>query len=193
MYPILICSILSVAIFLEKLWVLRLKKIIPPSFIVDIEHMLRSEKIQEAIALCREVNTPLSRILLNGIRHYGKRREELKEIIEEVGKHEAAHLDKYVETLGTIASVATLLGLLGTISGMIKIFSTISHAQTVNPTLLANGISEALYTTAAGLSVAIPTIIFYRYIANKSDWLILQMEEHCLRMIELLKERQSKT
>ena len=127
---------------------------------------------------------------MNGIKNYGKRREEIKEIIEEVGKREAAYLDKYVETLGTIASVATLLGLLGTISGMIKIFSVIAHYQVVNPSMLAGGISEALYTTAAGLSVAIPTIIFYRYISNKSDSLILEMEEYCLSMAELIKERQ---
>ncbi len=190
MYPILICSILSLAIFLEKLWVLRIKKIIPPRFVVDIEHMLRSEKINESINLCKETDTPLSRILLQGIKNYGKRREEIKEIIEEVGKREAAYLDKYVETLGTVASVATLLGLLGTISGMIKIFSVIAHHQVVNPSMLAGGISEALYTTAAGLSVAIPTIIFYRYISNKSDSLILEMEEYCLRMTELIKERQ---
>ncbi len=190
MYPILICSILSLAIFLEKLWVLRVKKIIPPQFLIDVEHMLRSEKINESISLCKETDTPLSRILLNGIKNYGKRREEIKEIIEEVGKREAAYLDKYVETLGTIASVATLLGLLGTISGMIKIFSVIAHYQVVNPSMLAGGISEALYTTAAGLSVAIPTIIFYRYISNKSDSLILEMEEYCLSMAELIKERQ---
>jgi len=190
MYPILLCSILSLAIFLEKLWVLRIKKIIPPQFVIDIEHMLRSEKINESINLCKETDTPLSRILLNGIKNYGKRREEIKEIIEEVGKREVAYLDKYVETLGTIASVSTLLGLLGTISGMIKIFSVISHYQVVNPSMLAGGISEALYTTAAGLSVAIPTIIFYRYISNKSDSLILEMEEYCLRMAELIKERQ---
>jgi len=189
MYPILICSVLSCALFFEKLWVLRLKKIIPPQFIVDIEHLLRSEKTQEAMSLCREVDTPLSRILLSGIRNYGKRREEIKEIIEETGKREAAYLDKYIETLGTIASVATLLGLLGTISGMIKIFGVIARHHTVNPSLLAGGISEALYTTAAGLSVAIPTIIFYRYVASKSDSLILLMEEHCLRMVELIKER----
>jgi len=189
MLPILLCSIFSVAIFLEKLWVLRLKKVIPSQFIIDIEHMLRAEKIQEALTLCREVDSPLSRILLSGIRNYGKPRDEIKEIIEEVGRREAAYLDKYVETLSTIASVATLLGLLGTISGMIKIFGVISHAQTVNPMILAGGISEALYTTAAGLSVAIPTIIFYRYLSNKSDWLILQMEEHCLRLIELIKEQ----
>jgi len=190
MYPIMLCSILSVAVFLEKLWSLQAKKVIPGQFIINIEHMLRSEKIADAVALCKETDAPISRILLNGIKNYGKRREEIKVLIEEVGKREAAYLDKYVDTLATIASISTLLGLLGTISGMIKIFGVISLHRVVNPAMLAGGISEALYTTAAGLSVAIPTIIFYRYISGKSDGLILEMEEYSLRMVELIKERQ---
>ena len=190
MAPIIICSILSLSIFLERLWVLHKKKVIPPRFIVEIEHLLRSEKISDAINLCKENNSPISRIMLNGIKNFGKRREVIKEIIEEVGKREAAYLDKYVEALATIASISTLLGLLGTIAGMIKIFGVISLQKTVNPSMLAGGISEALYTTSAGLSVAIPTLIFYRYISGKSDSLILEMEEYCLRMVELIKEKQ---
>ena len=130
-------------------------------------------------------------MLANGIKNFGKKREEIKEIIEEVGKREAAYLDRHVESLSTIASVSTLLGLLGTISGMIKIFSVISTQGAVNPSVLAGGISEALYTTSAGLSVAIPTIIFYRYLSGKSSSLILEMEEYCLRMVELIKEQQA--
>ncbi len=190
MIPILCCSVLSLAVFFEKLWTLQKKKVIPHAFLVDIEHLLRAEKIDEAILLCTETNAPISRILLNGLKYFGKKRESIKEIVEEVGKREAAYLDKYVETLATIASISTLLGLLGTIAGMIKIFGVISHQTVVNPALLAGGISEALYTTSAGLSVAIPTIIFYRYISARSDALILEMEEYCLRMVELLKEQQ---
>jgi biopolymer transport protein ExbB len=190
MIPILLCSILSLSIFLERLWVLQKKRVIPPRFIVEVEHLLRSEKISDAINLCKGTNSPISRILLNGIKNFGKKREEIKEIIEEVGKREVAYLDKYVETLSTIASISTLLGLLGTIAGMIKTFGVISLQEVVNPSMLAGGISEALYTTSAGLSVAIPTLIFYRYISGKSDSLILEMEEYCLRMVELIKERQ---
>jgi biopolymer transport protein ExbB len=190
MIPILVCSVISLAIFLERLWVLRKKIVIPPRFIVAIEHLLRAEKISDATSLCKKSNSPISRILLNGIKNFGKKRDVIKEIIEEVGKREAAYLDKYVETLSTIASVSTLLGLLGTIAGMIKVFGVISFQKVVNPSLLAGGISEALYTTSAGLSVAIPTLIFYRYLTGKSDALILEMEEYCLRMVELLKERQ---
>lgn len=190
MLPILICSVLSLTIFLEKLWVLQKNRVIPQHFIVKIEHLLRSEKIDEAIVLSKESGSPISRILLNGIKNFGRKREEIKEIVEEVGKREAAYLDRHVENLSTLASVSTLLGLLGTIAGMIKVFGVISAQKVVNPSLLAGGIAEALYTTGAGLSVAIPTLIFYRYISGKSDQLILEMEEYCMRMVELLKEKQ---
>jgi biopolymer transport protein ExbB len=189
MLPILLCSILSLAIFIEKLWVLQKKRVVPHQFIIRIEHLLRSEKIDEAIDLSKKSDSPISRILINGIKNFGKKREEIKEIVEEVGKREAAYLDRHVENLSTIASVSTLLGLLGTIAGMIKVFGVISAQKVVNPSMLAGGISEALYTTGAGLSVAIPTLIFYRYLTGKSDQLILEMEEYCMRMVELLKER----
>jgi len=190
MFPILLCSILSLTIFFERLWALQKRKVLPHNVIIEIEHLLRAEKIAESIDLCKASQSPIARILMKGIQNYGKRREEIKEIIEEVGKREAAYLDKYVESLSTIASVSTLLGLLGTIAGMIKIFGVISLQKVVNPSILAGGISEALYTTSAGLSVAIPTLIFYRYISGKSDGLILEMEEFCMRMVELLKERE---
>ncbi len=190
MFPIILCSILSLSIFLEKIWILQKNKVIPLQFIVKIEHLLRSEKIDEAIDLSKKSDSPISRILLNGIKNFGKKREEIKEIVEEVGKREAAYLDRYVENLSTIASVSTLLGLLGTIAGMIKVFGVISTQKVVNPSMLAGGIAEALYTTGAGLSVAIPTLIFYRYISGKTDHLILEMEEYCMRMVELLKDKQ---
>jgi biopolymer transport protein ExbB len=189
MAPILLCSIMSLSIFLERLWVLRKKKVIPSHFIVKIEHLLRSEKVADAINLCNKSNSSIAKILIGGIKNFGKKRENIKEIIEEVGKREAAYLDKFVESLSTIASVSTLLGLLGTISGMIKVFGVIAHQKSINPSMLAGGISEALYTTSAGLSVAIPTLIFYRYLSSKSESLILEMEEYCMRMVELIKER----
>lgn len=190
MIPIVCCSVVSLSIFLEKLWALRRNRIIPQRFVTTIEHLLRSEKIPEARRLCEETEAPISRILLHGIKNFGKPRVVIKEIVEEVGRREAARLDSCIETLGTIASISTLLGLLGTIAGMIRIFGVISAQVTVDPSLLAGGISEALYTTSAGLSVAIPTLIFYRCISTKSDALILAMEEYCLRMVELIKEKQ---
>ncbi len=191
MYPILLCSVVSLAIFFEKLRVLQRRRVIPPDFLVEFEHLLRAEKVGPALELCKKIDVPISRILAGGIKNYGRPREVVKELIEEVGKREAAYLEKYVEGLATIANVATLLGLLGTIAGMIKIFGVIAQQELVNPSVLAGGISEALYTTGAGLSVAIPTLVFYRIITGKADALILEMEEYCLRMVELIKEQRT--
>jgi len=190
MYPILLCSILSLAIFLEKVWSLRRSRNIPPAFLGEIIALLNQDSMHQALQLCQDNLSPLSRIFMSGIREHGKKREIIKERLEEVGRHEASRLERSVDILTTIASVSTLLGLLGTISGMIKIFSVISSESVVNPSNLAGGISEALYTTAAGLTVAIPTILFHRYVSSKSDALIVEMEEHSMHMIDLIKEKE---
>ena len=189
-YPIIICSIISLTIFIEKIWSLKRNRVIPVTFLDNIERLLKKEDIAEALKLCGENSSSISRIFSAGIKNYGKRREIIKERIEEVGRREAVVLGRYVEALATIASVSTLLGLLGTIAGMIKIFSVISLQSVVNPSTLAGGISEALYTTAAGLTVAIPTLIFYRYLSSKSNSLIVEMEECSAQMVELIKEKE---
>jgi len=190
MYPIILCSIVSLAIFLEKLWSLRRTKILPTDFIKEISQLLKDSNITQALQLCQTNSSPLSRVFLSGIREYGKKREIIKEMMEEVGRREASLLERYLEVLSTIANASTLLGLLGTISGMIKIFSVISSENVVNPSNLAGGISEALYTTAAGLTVAIPTIVFHRYISGKSNALIMEMEELSLHLLDLIKEKE---
>jgi len=132
----------------------------------------------------------MARILLVGIKNFGRKREVIKEYLEEVGRQESAALERFVEGLGTIAGVSTLLGLLGTISGMIRVFSVISTQTVINPGSLAGGISEALITTYAGLSVAIPTLVMYKYLQSKTQTLILQMEEHSIRLVDLLKQKE---
>ena len=189
MYPIILCSILSLAIFLERVWSLRRKRNLPPAFLQEITQLLRENNVRKALTLCNANGSSISRIFAVGLTNYGRKREMIKELIEEVGRREASLLEKYIESLSTIASVSTLLGLLGTIAGMIKIFSVISSESVVNPSTLAGGISEALYTTAAGLSVAIPTIVFYRYISGKSNTLVMEMEECSAQMVELIKEK----
>ena len=189
-YPIIICSILSLAIFFEKTWSLRRKRIMPLEFLNDIEKLLKKNNISEALRLCADNSSSISSIFSAGIKNNGKRREVIKERIEEVGRREALNLERYVDALATISSISTLLGLLGTIAGMIKIFSVISLQSVVNPSTLAGGISEALYTTAAGLTVAIPTLIFYRYLSSKSNSLIVEMEECSAQMVELIKEKE---
>ncbi len=190
MYPILLCSITALAIFIERIWNLRRSQVIPRDFVEEVEGLIRRGKIPDAVMRCQHNKSSISRILLVGIKNFGKRREIIKEYLEEVGRPESASLERFVEGLGTIAGVSTLLGLLGTISGMIKIFSVISTQAVVNPGSLAGGISEALITTYAGLSVAIPTLVMYKYLQSKTNALILEMEERSIRLVELLKEKE---
>ena len=190
MYPILLCSVTALAIFIERLWNLRWNHVIPQDFLSDVEHLIRREKIPDAALLCQHSPSSMARILLVGIKNFGRKREVIKEYLEEVGRQESASLERFVEGLGTIAAVSTLLGLLGTISGMIQIFSVISTQTVVNPGSLAGGISEALVTTYAGLSVAIPTLVMYKYLQSKTHTLILQMEEHSTRLVDLLKTKE---
>ena len=187
MIPIALCSIVALAIFLERLWSLRRSKVIPRDFLIEIEDLIRREKIPEAVTRCRKDNSSMANIIVAGIRNFGKRREIVKESIEEIGRREAATLERYINVVGTIAAISPLLGLLGTVFGMIKAFNVISIQGVGNPSSLAGGISEALITTAAGLVVAIPTFVLYRYLANKADALIVEMEEHSIRMVDLLK------
>ena len=190
MWPILGCSVVALAIFLERLWGLRREKVLPGAFLNQVEDLIKREKMLEAMALCRQYDSPIARIVLMGIKNFGKKREVLKERIEEVGRKEAATLGRFVEVLGTIANVSTMFGLLGTIQGLIIIFSVISQQAVVHPPSLAHGISVALYTTAFGLSVAIPTIIAHRYLTGRVDYLVLQMEEISIEMMEYLKEKE---
>jgi len=189
MYPILLCSIVALAIFIERLWNLRRSQVVPLDFVQEMEALTRKGNIPDAVMRCQHNRSSIARILLVGIKNFGKKREIIKEYLEEVGRQESASLERFVEGLGTIAGVSTLLGLLGTISGMIKIFSVISFQTVVNPASLAGGISEALITTYAGLTVAIPSIVMYKYLQSKTNALILEMEGHSIRLVELLKEK----
>jgi len=187
MYPILLCSILSLAIFLEKLWVLRKKRIAPKSFVKSIYSLIKEGKIDEAKAVCENSENLLSKIMLSLLQNTGKPEETLKNIAEDAGRRGFQDLERFLEGMATIASVSTLLGLLGTISGMIKIFSVISYQQVVDPPSLAGGISEALYTTAAGLTVAIPTIVGYKFLTGKISRLSQNLEVMVEDFIKLLR------
>ncbi|MEJ2066581.1 MAG: MotA/TolQ/ExbB proton channel family protein [Deltaproteobacteria bacterium] len=187
MYPIAFCSIIAVGIFLERIWVLRRGHVLPRDFLIEVEDLVMRRKRPEAISLCKRNNSSIAHVVRVGIENYGKKRDVIKEKIEEVGRREAASLERYINVIGTIAGVSPLLGLLGTVSGMIKSFNIISMQGVADPASLAGGISEALITTAAGLVVAIPTFVIYRYLSNKADSLILEMEENSIRMVDLVK------
>ena len=186
MYPIIFCSIVALAIFLERLWVLRRKNIIPQDFVNNVEGLLKKEKISEAVFLCQNDISSIAKIFLAGLRSTQKGMWLVKEAIEERGSREATILEKNVDILSTIANLTPLLGLLGTVSGMIKTFNAISVQGIGNPAPLAGGIAEALITTATGLCIAIPTLVCYRFLKDKASSLIFEMEENSIRLVDLM-------
>jgi len=186
MYPIIFCSIVALAIFLERLWVLRRKNIIPQDFVNNVEGLLKKQKISEAVFLCQNDISSIAKIFLAGLRSTQKGMWLVKEAIEESGSREATILEKNVDILSTIANLTPLLGLLGTVSGMIKTFNAISVQGIGNPAPLAGGIAEALITTATGLCIAIPTLVCYRFLKDKASSLIFEMEENSIRLVDLM-------
>jgi len=186
MYPIILCSIIALAVFLERLWVLRRRQILPAEFIRKIEELLKKEKLSEALFLCQGDTSSIARIFLAGLKNAGRGMWLVKESVEERGGREAVILEKRVGILATLANLTPLLGLLGTVSGMIKTFNVISVQGVGNPAPLAGGIAEALITTAAGLCVAIPTLVGHRIIKDKAQSLIFEMEESSIKIVEIL-------
>ena len=186
MVPILLCSITALAIFVERLFSLGRRRVVPAELVRRAEALIADNDLAGAAELLRHSRVAIARVLMAGLRVSGQRRDIVKDHLEEAGRQEAAGLERFVDTLGTIAGVSTLLGLLGTISGMIEIFSVISTQSAVNPGTLAGGISEALITTLAGLSVAIPTIVMHRYLLNRVNALTLEMERLCTRFMDLV-------
>ncbi len=186
MYPIIFCSIVALAIFLERLWVLRRRNIIPQDFVNNVEGLLKKQKISEAVFLCQNDISSIAKIFLAGLRSTQKGMWLVKEAIEERGSREATILEKNVDILSTIANLTPLLGLLGTVSGMIKTFNAISVQGIGNPAPLAGGIAEALITTATGLCIAIPTLVCYRFLKDKASSLIFEMEENSIRLVDLM-------
>ncbi len=186
MYPILLCSVIALAIFLERLWVLRRSQVLPETFIRSVEELLRKGKVAEALYLCQGQASSIARVFLGGLKNAGRGMWLVKEGIEEMGSREAVVLEKHVGVLATIANLTPLLGLLGTVSGMIKTFNVISVQGVGNPAPLAGGIAEALITTASGLCVAIPTLVCYRILKDRTETLVFEMEEHSMEIIEIL-------
>jgi biopolymer transport protein ExbB len=182
MYPILLCSIIALAIFLERVWSLSRRRVAPPKLFPHVERLLLQNRREEAVGLCRASDSALGRILLAGLFHLPLGRDRMRESMRDAADVESGELERFIEALGTIASVSTLLGLLGTISGMIKIFSVISTQQAVNPPALAAGISEALITTFAGLTVAIPSLVAYKFLQARVDAGLREIEHVAVRL-----------
>ena len=186
MVPIILCSVISVAIIIERLWTLKKDNVAPADLVVDLEHLLEQHQLTEARLEELEQNSYLGRILVAGLCVSNQTSAEIRRSIEEAGRHVVHELEKYLNALGTIAAITPLLGLLGTVIGMIKVFAAITAVGVGNPQILAGGISEALITTAAGLSVGIPSLMFHRYFKGKINELTVDMEQHALRLLNLM-------
>jgi biopolymer transport protein ExbB len=190
MYPIFFCSLLAIAIFFERMFFLKSIKTSTRKFGNRISDLIRKGNINFAISACRKNISPISQIILAALLKYGNSRDEIKEVIEDTARQEVAVLERNLPILATIANIAPLLGLLGTVFGMIKAFQVVSVVGVGNPEALAGGISEALLTTAFGLSVAIPTIVAYNYLAHRVDRQIKEMESTSIEVLELLTIKQ---
>jgi len=184
MLPIIIFSIASVAIIIERFWSLQRKKVIPDQAVNKIWQWAQSNELTSAKINELRGSSPLGRVLAAGLMNSNQARAVMKDSIEDTGRHVVHDLQKFLNSLGTIAAVSPLLGLLGTVLGMIKVFSVITSVGVGDPAELAGGISQALITTAAGISVAIPSLIFYRYFRGKVDDLVVDMEQEALKLVD---------
>ncbi len=182
-------GVLALAIFLERLVSLRREKVVPQRLLNAVREQISNHKYSEAAVLCEQSRSAISVVLLTGVRNAGKTREQIKELMEETGKSVTASLERYVNAMGTIAAISPLMGLLGTVTGMIEVFQKVTTEGVGDPRVLASGIWEALITTAAGLVVAIPAYVGYRYLLGRVDRLVLEMEEISLQAAdEMAKE-----
>jgi biopolymer transport protein ExbB len=186
MWPILFCSILALAIVIERFWSLQTRRVAPKNLVAQVWQWekvghLDARRIQDL-----RRGSPLGRILAAGLVNRRHDREVMKESIEEVGRHVVHDMERFLNTLGTIAAISPLLGLLGTVVGMIQVFTVITTQGVGDPSLLAGGISQALLTTAAGLTVAIPALIFHRFFRGRIDELVVTMEQEAIKMVEAM-------
>ncbi len=192
MWPILLCSIFALALILDKFWYLHRIRIDTQDFLSRILDKIKRHQIKEGLEICDKTKSPISHILKAGILKYDRNREQIKEAIEDASLYEIPKLEKNLSTLATIAHISPLLGLLGTVTGMVQCFQTIqaksSTFHPISPGDLAGGIWEALLTTVAGLIVAIPTFVAYNYLVSKVNGVILEMEKASTELVNFLTE-----
>ncbi|MFW5966302.1 MAG: MotA/TolQ/ExbB proton channel family protein [Persicimonas sp.] len=190
MIPILGASVVGLAFFLERLWALQRTRIVPPRFLELVREKLREGEFDEALQMCRANSSPVAAMLEAGIAHAGARREVIKEVMLEKGERELFFMERFTNALGAIATVTPLMGLLGTVLGMIEVFQGVvgqaGQGGAVDAGALAAGIWEALITTAAGLTVAIPIYLGYRYIMSRIDRHAVEMEDVNLEALDYL-------
>jgi biopolymer transport protein ExbB len=184
-WPLLAASILSVALIIERAGALRRAKIVPPGLLQRVVADFKQGGANEDMLKRLDAHSPLGRVLAAGLRNARSSREVMKEAIEEAGRGVAHDLEHFLTSLGTIASISPLMGLFGTVVGMIEIFGSPTAAGN-NPQALAHGISVALYNTGFGLIIAIPSMIFYRHFRALVDSLVIEMEQQAVKLVELV-------
>jgi biopolymer transport protein ExbB len=184
-YPLLLASIIAVALIIERSLSLREKKIVPPNLLGEVVTVYRHQGITPDVLDKLARDSPLGQVLSAGLRNVNSPRDVMKEAIEEAGGSAAHDLDRFLTTLGTIASAAPLLGLFGTVIGMIEIFGSQGPTGT-NPQQLAQGISIALYNTAFGIGIAVPSLIFFRHFRGKVDGFVVEMERSAAKLVDIV-------
>lgn len=183
MAPLLLCSVLAMVIVLERAWRLRRSQVLPRGLVEQVSGWAQQRELDHKHIESLRQNSPLGQVLAAALVNRDRAREVVKEAVEDTGRHVVHELERFLNTLGTIAGISPLLGLLGTVIGMIKVFSAIMQVGVGDPAPLAGGISEALITTAAGLTIAIPSFFFYRYFRGKVRAYVVAMEQQALQLI----------
>jgi biopolymer transport protein ExbB len=190
MWPLLICSIIALAIIAERFWSLQKRNVAPAELLQQVLDHEKANRVSDDLLKLLVKSSPLGRLFAVGLVNRDHGREIMKEAIEEEGNTVVHELDRYLNTLGTIAAITPLLGLLGTVIGMIQVFTSITPevmSQGIgDPTVLAAGISKALITTAAGLSIGIPALMFHRYFKGKVHSLTVEMEQQSVKLVEII-------
>ncbi len=186
MVPILLCSIVAAAICVERLWTLQRSRIVPKNLVAQIWSAVKTEDLDSQKLRELRSSSPLGQVLAAGVANSKRGRDVMKEAMEEAASQVSHDMERYLTSLGIIASISPLLGLLGTVVGMIKVFTALMLEGAGNANVLAGGISQALITTAAGLSVAIPALIFHRFFLRRIDELVVTMEQEAGKLVEIL-------
>lgn len=189
MVPIILASIIAAAIFLERLWTLQQRRVMPAELTEKVWKWVEQRQIQDKHILALQQNSPLGKILAAGLANRHRDRAILKEAIEDTGRHVVHELERFIGTLGTIASISPLMGLLGTVIGMIRTFNAIRTEGIGDPAALGGGIAEALITTAAGLTIAIPALLGYKYLRGRVSNLVVEMEKESIKLVQAMESR----
>jgi biopolymer transport protein ExbB len=190
MWPIILCSIAAAAIVLERLWTLQDRRVLPRELTQKVYQLIESNQINDKVIQALEQNSPLGRVLAVGLANRHRPREVMMERLEDTGRHVIHELERFLGALGTIAAVSPLLGLLGTVIGIIHAFNAIQQGGMGDPRALSGGIGESLVATAAGLIVAIPALLAHRALRAKVDNIVIAIEKDAVRLVDALEASQ---